>query len=335
MNGQDQFFFGGENTAPVTKNAAYFRKQARDKLRGHWGIAIVVLLLASILGAFSTNISFGTNRVTISENEVTEAEAETGITDPDIQAIVHAILTGDRSGLTEEQDKLFATVTTVLTVVVCFVLGILLLYRLLLGSPVAIGYEKFNLNLIDGAELKVGTLFDYFHLAYGRSVLLRILRTLIDLLCALPSILAVIYFAVSCLMAGTGTELSFTEAAGMLSAGLAMIVGGIVTIILSVVVAYRYAFAMTILAEYPETGAADAMRQSASLMKGNKWRLFCLDISFFGWYLLGTLACGIGVLAVTPYHNAARTAFYDEIANRAAARDAEFPSINPDDYSAF
>ena len=90
-----------------------------------------------------------------------------------------------------------------------------------------------------------------------------------------------------------------------------------------------------ILAEYPEISAIDALRNSASLMRGNKWRLFCLQISFIGWVLLaGCCTCGIGVMFLTPYMSAANAAFYDDIANRAAARETEFPSLDPNDYIA-
>ena len=42
--------------------------------------------------------------------------------------------------------------------------------------------------------------------------------------------------------------------------------------------------------------------------------------------------CGIGMIFLTPYMQASFAAFYDDITNRAAARETEFPSLNPDDY---
>jgi hypothetical protein len=42
--------------------------------------------------------------------------------------------------------------------------------------------------------------------------------------------------------------------------------------------------------------------------------------------------CGIGVFFLSPYMYAADAAFYDDIANRAAARETEFPSVDPNDY---
>ena len=87
-----------------------------------------------------------------------------------------------------------------------------------------------------------------------------------------------------------------------------------------------------IMAEYPTIGIFDALRNSANLMKGNKWKLFCLDFSFIGWILLASCTCGLGMIVLMPYMYAASAAFYNDIANRQAAKETEFPSINPDDY---
>lgn len=52
---------------------------------------------------------------------------------------------------------------------------------------------------------------------------------------------------------------------------------------------------------------------SFKLMKGNKWRLFKLQLSFIGWFLLGIITLGIGLLWVTPYFKTAMSNFYLEI----------------------
>ena len=60
-------------------------------------------------------------------------------------------------------------------------------------------------------------------------------------------------------------------------------------------------------------GANDAITRSKELMKGNKWRLFCLDFSFIGWDILSAFTLGIGDLWLTPYRSAAAAAFYREL----------------------
>ena len=110
------------------------------------------------------------------------------------------------------------------------------------------------------------------------------------------------------------------------------LIGLVMSAVISIPVSYAYSMAHMIMADYPTVGAIQALRLSRQMMKGNKYRLFCLDFSFFGWYMLGACACGLGGYVVTPYQYVARAAFYHEISNRQTPEDIEFPSINPDDY---
>lgn len=57
----------------------------------------------------------------------------------------------------------------------------------------------------------------------------------------------------------------------------------------------------------------DAMSTSMHYMKGNKWRLFKLYLSFIGWMLLGLLTLGIGYLWIQPYFSQSITQFYLDI----------------------
>jgi len=61
-------------------------------------------------------------------------------------------------------------------------------------------------------------------------------------------------------------------------------------------------------------GATTFITESRQLMKGHKGRLFWLDITFIGWYLLGLLTIGIGFLWINPYINATKAAFYNDLA---------------------
>ena len=77
---------------------------------------------------------------------------------------------------------------------------------------------------------------------------------------------------------------------------------------------YSYAMVHYVMADNPGISASDAIAESKRLMKGNKWRLFCLNLSFFGWVLLAALfTFGIGFLWLIPYQEAAYAAFYRDI----------------------
>lgn len=59
-----------------------------------------------------------------------------------------------------------------------------------------------------------------------------------------------------------------------------------------------------------EKEPVDLITESRRMMDGYKWQLFCLDLSFLGWYILGSLCFGVGIFFVTPYHEQARANFY-------------------------
>lgn len=325
----------------VTKNAAYYRERARNALKGFYWYAFLAAMLASLLGgissgSFSFNFNFGTN------TEVGEEQANAFAVQ--IKDILVAVRSGDLSYIFDSYPWL-AVFGVVFGVAVIFGIA----FSLFVSAPVAVGYQRYNLNLMDGAgQTDIGVLFRYFKVGYGKTIGLRVLYGLISFACSIPMLLGALPLTYVSVKLGLHITLDqnpseFVSLMGMelsypilfLLACLVFLVGCAVTIVLSFVVQYRYAMSFLILAEYPEISAIDALRNSASLMRGNKWRLFCLQISFIGWVLLaGCCTCGIGVMFLTPYMSAANAAFYDDIANRAAARETEFPSLDPNDYIA-
>ncbi|MBQ9718701.1 MAG: DUF975 family protein [Clostridia bacterium] len=85
-------------------------------------------------------------------------------------------------------------------------------------------------------------------------------------------------------------------------------------IIPGIMAGYSYAMTGYILAENPHLTASEAIERSKQMMYGNRWRLFCLQISFIGWSILSSLLTfGIGDLWLTPYRQSASAAFYREI----------------------
>jgi uncharacterized membrane protein len=81
-------------------------------------------------------------------------------------------------------------------------------------------------------------------------------------------------------------------------------------IIPGIIKAYAYRMVPYILADNPKMDANEAITLSRRMMNGQKWRAFVLDLSFIGWYLLGLLALGIGVLFVHPYYHSTDAQLY-------------------------
>ena len=84
-------------------------------------------------------------------------------------------------------------------------------------------------------------------------------------------------------------------------------------IIPGIIASYNYAMVPYIVAEDPDVSPKEALFRSKAMMYGNRWRLFCLEISFIGWAFLVVLTCGIGGLWLMPYQQASYADFYREI----------------------
>ena len=84
-------------------------------------------------------------------------------------------------------------------------------------------------------------------------------------------------------------------------------------IVPGIIKGYSYALTPYLLKDHPELKFNAAIEESMRLMSGNKMRLFLLDLSFIGWFLLGLITFGIAFLWITPYWNTARAAFYEDL----------------------
>lgn len=81
-------------------------------------------------------------------------------------------------------------------------------------------------------------------------------------------------------------------------------------IIPGIIKSYAYRMVPYILADNPKIGYMRAIQLSNEMTHGQKFEIFVLDLSFIGWYLLGTLALFVGVLFVKPYDDATNAELY-------------------------
>jgi len=93
-----------------------------------------------------------------------------------------------------------------------------------------------------------------------------------------------------------------------------------------IIAAYRYSMAIYLLLDHPDWRVGQCIRESKRLMKGHKWELFGLDLSFFGWYLL--TAVPVVEIYVTPYVQLSRAEYY----NRLVGYSAPVEEKDPWDY---
>ncbi len=104
-----------------------------------------------------------------------------------------------------------------------------------------------------------------------------------------------------------------TVVAAMFLQNLYVFLWTLLFIIPGIIVGYSYAMTGYILAQHPELTANEALKQSKQMMSGNRFRLFCLQLSFIGWDILCAFTLGVGYLWLTPYKQAATAAFYREV----------------------
>lgn len=99
----------------------------------------------------------------------------------------------------------------------------------------------------------------------------------------------------------------------MLLSSVYQFLWALLLIVPGIIKGYSYALTPYLLKDHPELKFNAAIEESMRLMSGNKMRLFLLDLSFIGWFLLGIITFGIAFLWITPYWNTARAAFYEDL----------------------
>lgn len=235
------------------KCAADFRAEAREVLKGRWKLAVGVGFLAAILGGV---VGIGA------------PDVKFGLVDGNFQIYLDVL--GQSLNPVEMMRSIGVGSAFAVWHYFSVVAVLVAIARIIIGSFVEVGYARFNMDLVDGEEGRLETLFRYSK-QWGTMLAAELLQ--------------VVYIL--------GWMLLF--------------------IIPGLIAAYRYSLTSYILAENPEMDANDAITRSKELMKGNKWRLFCLRFSFIGWDILSILTLGIGDLWLTPYQTAAAAAFYREL----------------------
>lgn len=92
-----------------------------------------------------------------------------------------------------------------------------------------------------------------------------------------------------------------------------IILWSLLLIVPGFIAALSYSMVFFIRCDRPELTALDALKRSKELMRGNRWKLFCLICRFIGWALLAILTLGIGFLWLIPYWKTSQAHFYEDL----------------------
>ena len=100
---------------------------------------------------------------------------------------------------------------------------------------------------------------------------------------------------------------------GMFLMGVFIFLWSMLFVIPGIIKAFSYAMTPYILEEHPELTANEAIDHSRAMMKGHKFDLFWLYLSFIGWGILCIPTLGIGTFWLIPYMQTAQASFYEDV----------------------
>lgn len=313
--------------------ASEHRARARAALKGKWIWAVLITLLASILGGIAgstPNVEIDLpSRSDININiNVSEEFATSDIPLDELdQEIIQSLENRDigtflEKVLTELLPEILVGfppfLWAFLVIAILLSIAVSLAFSLFIGGPVQLGYRKYTLNLMDGAPAEIGDAFSEFS-RMGRAAKYRLLHNLIEFAFALPFLILLSALAVMLI-----------ESMGN---GLARLIVFLLIMAVScgeLYVSYGLVMWDFVLADNPHCSVREAMRRSWALMNGRRWDYFFLGLSFIGWGILAAFTFGIGGLFLNPYQQVSFASFYRELVPAPAA-PAQEPEP-PQDY---
>lgn len=199
------------------------------------------------------------------------------------------------------------------------------IYEIFIILPALFVYMVVFLRLIHRPETQLHiSFFKKFFSNYGRSLASMLIFFIIIYAIAIAAfIVSLVLAVVSYPIFGSEADLntisdiqSFYGLRRALHSGSFLLLIGLISLITLILMipAYIYYYSIIlfpyVIQEHPDIDIRDAFRQSKKIMRGRKWRLFMLDLSFIGWALLTIITCGLGFLFLAPYQCTARAHFY-------------------------
>lgn len=254
-------------------NRRLLKENARSALKNNFWITMLVVAVASLLGAGWTGLLNGgsfnfsgyggradSTQQMLSElaesmnphdNRSTSGYEYKNDLKEDMDHLTENVK--NRFGLTEEQFiqwicMVIAVILIIFLIVYVVIVTIQFLIGSFLGAPVGVGYRRFFMKNRKGTA-QFSDLFS----AFSKGSYMRIVKTM---------------FAMNIRIFGWSLVFYFP----------------------GLVKYYQYFFVSYIMAENPEISKERARQISTQMTQGHKWQMFVMGLSFIGWYLLFVLA---------------------------------------------
>lgn len=179
-------------------------------------------------------------------------------------------------------------------------------------AVMSFGYVSYSLRLARGEQPSYRNLLDGFS-AVGRVILTALLMIAFIFLWGL---------------AGTLVEIGLIMLGSVLGESALELISVVSVFLLWAYylwVFLRYSLSFHFLLDHPEMKPRQAVTASKRALRGHKWKLFVLYLSFIGWMLLVPFTLGVLYLWLIPYMMTSVGNFYDAITGGCPPRQAPDP----------
>lgn len=162
-----------------------------------------------------------------------------------------------------------------------------------------VGILYFFLNIACGQTFSAFNLFYGFQQDFGKSFLISAVLVILNKICLLPREIMMELFL-------KNGSLNTAQVSKLL---IAFVIGLLIYIPLSLGLSQCY----FLMLDFPQYGTAKIIKLSFRIMKGQKCRLFLLQLSFLPLIILSAASFGLGLLWLSPYMSMAYTLFFLDI----------------------
>jgi len=203
----------------------------------------------------------------------------------------------------------FQIISWILSMIGNFVIGIGAIAVVVISVPISFGFIGQFMKFSRKEEVGIVDFFKIGFENFGKSwsivghTLLKLLPYVIGIIVSIVLMIASIVYT---------TQNEDIEMFFMLIP-IAYVIFFVFYIML-IVKTYFYVLTEYIGNDTNDMTAKEIVEKSAELMKGHRWELFVLELSFMGWVFLSIFTLGIGLLWLIPYMDVTIIKFYEYVA---------------------
>ncbi len=221
-----------------------------------------------------------------------------------------------------------------LTYVISFInnTGIRLIFDIaiaIISVPLSFGIISTFIKIVRNEDVAI---LDFLKIGFSnfKGAWRTYLRTIVNLI--LPIILLVasyIFLIYTLLQAAFLSVTSSNISSNVTNLFFISLVLVVVALIFYIYKSLSYSLTLYILHDKPTATGKEINNESKKLMKGNKWKIFLLTLSFIGWMLLillvsylaimllgqtaGYIVSSLGTIILSPYISASLVCFYEDL----------------------